>query len=131
MAKQVLHRLHRPFRAVFSEYRAQPANQRYNNPGFHGRIGLRKWRRDEMGRRRPRSSGAGGAAGLSSIAEPTEERTDESADSNFPPANRSELIYLLVSLDKQYTAEEPAEPWQSYYARQLLAHFSPTRLSRV
>jgi hypothetical protein len=39
---------------------------------------------------------------------------------------RSELIYLLVSLDKQYTAEQPAEPWQPYYARQLLAHFSPT-----
>jgi len=38
---------------------------------------------------------------------------------------RSELIYLLVSLDKQYTAEQPQEPWESYYARQLLAHFSP------
>ena len=24
---------------------------------------------------------------------------------------RSELIYLLVSLDKQYTAENPGEPW--------------------
>jgi len=37
---------------------------------------------------------------------------------------RSELIYLLVSLDKHYTAEQPAEPWESYYARQILAHFS-------
>ena len=37
---------------------------------------------------------------------------------------RSELIYLLVSLDKRYTAEQPAEPWESYYARQILAHFS-------
>jgi len=36
---------------------------------------------------------------------------------------RSELIYLLVSLDKQYTAEQPAEPWESYYARQILTHF--------
>jgi hypothetical protein len=36
----------------------------------------------------------------------------------------SELIYLLVSLDKQYTAEQLAEPWESYYARQILAHFS-------
>jgi len=36
----------------------------------------------------------------------------------------SELIYLLVSLDKHYTAEQPAEPWESYYARQILAHFS-------
>ena len=36
---------------------------------------------------------------------------------------RSELTYLLVSLDKQYTAEQPAEPWESYYARQILSHF--------
>jgi hypothetical protein len=34
---------------------------------------------------------------------------------------RSELIYLLVSLDKQFTAEAPAEPWQAYYARQVPA----------
>jgi hypothetical protein len=38
---------------------------------------------------------------------------------------RSELIYLLVSLDKQYTAEHPAEPWEPYYARQILSHFRP------
>jgi hypothetical protein len=36
---------------------------------------------------------------------------------------RSELIYLLVSLDKQYTAERPGEPWESYYARRILDHF--------
>ena len=36
---------------------------------------------------------------------------------------RSELIYLLVSLDKQYTAEGPGEPWEPYYARQILTHF--------
>jgi|SRR5690348_837443 len=36
---------------------------------------------------------------------------------------RSELIYLLVSLDKKYAAEHPAEAWESYYARQILAHF--------
>jgi hypothetical protein len=29
---------------------------------------------------------------------------------------RSELTYLLVSLDKQYTAESPGEPWEIYYA---------------
>jgi hypothetical protein len=39
---------------------------------------------------------------------------------------RSELIYLLVSLDKQYSVEQPAEPWESYYARQVLTHFSGT-----
>jgi hypothetical protein len=37
----------------------------------------------------------------------------------------SELIYLLVSLDKQYTAEDPGEPWERYYARQVIDHFRP------
>jgi hypothetical protein len=36
---------------------------------------------------------------------------------------RSELVYLLVSLDKRYTAEAPGEPWEPYYARQILSHF--------
>jgi hypothetical protein len=36
---------------------------------------------------------------------------------------RSELIYVLVGLDKQYTAEKPGETWELYYARQLLRHF--------
>jgi hypothetical protein len=39
---------------------------------------------------------------------------------------RSELIYLLVSLDKQYTADTPGEPWEAYYARQILRHFQPS-----
>ena len=39
---------------------------------------------------------------------------------------RSELIYLLVSLDKQFTAEAPAEAWEIYYARQILRHFQPS-----
>jgi hypothetical protein len=39
---------------------------------------------------------------------------------------RSELVYLLVSLDKQYTAEAPGEPWETYYARQILRHFRPS-----
>jgi hypothetical protein len=38
---------------------------------------------------------------------------------------RSELIYLLVGLDKQYTAENPAEPWEMYYARRIAGHFQP------
>jgi hypothetical protein len=38
---------------------------------------------------------------------------------------RSELIYLLVSLDKQFTAEAPGEPWETYYAREILGHFRP------
>jgi hypothetical protein len=36
---------------------------------------------------------------------------------------RSELIYVLVGLDKQYTAEAPGEPWEPYYARRLIDHF--------
>ena len=39
---------------------------------------------------------------------------------------RSELIYLLVSLDRQYTAEAPGEPWETWYARQILRHFRPS-----
>jgi hypothetical protein len=35
---------------------------------------------------------------------------------------RSELVYLLVSLDKQYNAENPGEQWESYYARQIIEH---------
>ncbi len=38
---------------------------------------------------------------------------------------RSELVYLLVSLDKQYTAEKPGEPWEGYYARRIQSHFRP------
>ena len=38
---------------------------------------------------------------------------------------RSELIYLLVGLDRQYTAEDPGEPWEGYYARRLLSHYRP------
>jgi len=38
---------------------------------------------------------------------------------------RSELIYLLVSLDKRYTADNPGEPWERYYAREVQRHFQP------
>lgn len=37
----------------------------------------------------------------------------------------SELIYLLVGLDKEYTAAKPGEPWESYYARRIVRHFGP------
>ena len=36
---------------------------------------------------------------------------------------RSELTYLLVSLDREYTATAPTDPWPAYYARQILEHF--------
>jgi hypothetical protein len=38
---------------------------------------------------------------------------------------RSELTYLLVSLDKEYTAHQPGGPWETFYARRLFGHFSP------
>lgn len=37
----------------------------------------------------------------------------------------SELIYLLVGLDKEYTAAKPGEPWEAYYARRIVRHFGP------
>ena len=36
---------------------------------------------------------------------------------------RSELTYTLVRLDKEYTERGPAEPWEDYYARELVEHF--------
>jgi hypothetical protein len=38
---------------------------------------------------------------------------------------RSELVYLLVGLDKQYTAEQPGEAWEAFYARHITEHFPP------
>ena len=36
---------------------------------------------------------------------------------------RSELVYMLVRLDKKYTMEGPDEKWEDFYARGLLEHF--------
>lgn len=36
---------------------------------------------------------------------------------------RSELTYLLVSLDKQYTAESSDESWETFYADRIVRHF--------
>jgi hypothetical protein len=38
---------------------------------------------------------------------------------------RSELTYLLVRLDKEYTEQSREEHWEDYYARALLDHFGP------
>jgi hypothetical protein len=38
---------------------------------------------------------------------------------------RSELTWLLVGLDKEYSERSPDERWEDYYARELLRHFSP------
>ena len=39
---------------------------------------------------------------------------------------RSELTYMLVRLDKEYTERRVAERWEDYYARELLGHFGPS-----
>ncbi len=38
---------------------------------------------------------------------------------------RSELTYMLVSLDKQFTQATLAQAWEDFYAEKLVAHFSP------
>ena len=37
---------------------------------------------------------------------------------------RSELVYLLVLLDKEVTEQQPSQSWEQYYARRLAEHFS-------
>ncbi|HET9007191.1 MAG TPA: hypothetical protein VFQ04_10785 [Actinomycetes bacterium] len=37
---------------------------------------------------------------------------------------RSQLTYLLVRLDKEYTERSPDEPWEDWYARELVRHLS-------
>jgi hypothetical protein len=37
---------------------------------------------------------------------------------------RSELVYLLVLLDKEIAEQQPAEPWEQYYARRMTEHFA-------
>ena len=37
---------------------------------------------------------------------------------------RSELTYLLVRLDREYTERRPNQRWEDYYAQELFRHFS-------
>lgn len=37
---------------------------------------------------------------------------------------RSELTWLLVSLDEEYVRAAPAEPWEAFYAARVLQHFA-------
>jgi Aminotransferase class-V len=37
---------------------------------------------------------------------------------------RSELVYLLVRLDREYVERKPTEAWETYYARAIVDHFS-------
>jgi len=36
---------------------------------------------------------------------------------------RSELVYMLVKLDKDFTEQAPAGRWEDYYAQELTSHF--------
>ena len=38
---------------------------------------------------------------------------------------RSELTWLLVRLDKEYTKRRPDQRWEDDYAQELLRHFNP------
>src|SRR5205809_606868 len=38
---------------------------------------------------------------------------------------RSELVYLLVKLDRDFTASKPNQTWERFYARRLLDHYLP------
>jgi hypothetical protein len=37
---------------------------------------------------------------------------------------RSELVWLLVTLDKEYTKASPGTPWPQWYAERTLEHFA-------
>ena len=37
---------------------------------------------------------------------------------------RSELVWLLVSLDKEYTTASPDTPWPQWYAGRIVKHFA-------
>ena len=39
---------------------------------------------------------------------------------------RSELVWLLVKLDKAYTKAKPEIPWPQWYALQMVQHFTGT-----
>ena len=36
---------------------------------------------------------------------------------------RSELVWMLVTLDKAYVAEAPDTPWAQWYAERVMEHF--------
>jgi hypothetical protein len=36
---------------------------------------------------------------------------------------RSELVYELVRLDKEYVTQQPAERWEDHYAEELVRRF--------
>jgi hypothetical protein len=39
---------------------------------------------------------------------------------------RSELVWMLVRLNKEYTQASPNDPWPDWYAPRIVDHFSST-----
>ena len=37
---------------------------------------------------------------------------------------RSDLVHLLVDLEREYADEKPGEPWDAWYAERVVGHFS-------
>jgi hypothetical protein len=37
---------------------------------------------------------------------------------------RSELVHLLVAVEKEFADQQPAEPWEQFYARRVIEHFA-------
>jgi hypothetical protein len=40
---------------------------------------------------------------------------------------RSELVWLLVKLDKEYTDQQPEANWPDWYAERVVEHFAATQ----
>jgi hypothetical protein len=40
---------------------------------------------------------------------------------------RSELVWLLVNLDKEYTTASPGAPWPTWYAERIVERFAAGR----
>lgn len=40
---------------------------------------------------------------------------------------RSELVYMLVSLDREFVSSSPSGTWEDYYAGRLLEYFGSGR----
>lgn len=48
-------------------------------------------------------------------------RLSELPDALGAPPVRSQLVHLLVQLDRDYTVGSPDERWEDFYARELVA----------
>jgi hypothetical protein len=40
------------------------------------------------------------------------------------PLSQSEIVYHLIRLDKEYTSKTRRQPWQEFYAQELISEYS-------